>query len=191
MTGGVPVSHALSPDQIPARPEPDPLPVGPPHSFLELKALPRSVPHARAHTREVLRLWKLDGLAEVAELLVSELVTNAIRASVISDQPLVRLLLMSRPDGLRISVWDSAPGRPERIQLPADSVGGRGLLLVETLSADYGCYRSAGAGKVIWCVIQPTDAAPVPPHRRTSMIGAITFTRSTHCAGPEAHDTHS
>jgi anti-sigma regulatory factor (Ser/Thr protein kinase) len=149
------------------------------------------VPHARAHTREVLRLWKMDGLAEVAELLVSELATNAIRASVSSGQPVVRLLLMSKSAGLRISVWDSAPGRPQRTELPADGAGGRGLLLVETLSSDYGCYRSAGAGKVVWCVVQPTDTAPVPPRRRSSMVGAVTFTRSAHCPRPDPHDTHS
>jgi anti-sigma regulatory factor (Ser/Thr protein kinase) len=94
-------------------------------------------------------------LADTTELLVNrELVTNAIRASVISDQPVVRLLLIREPDGLRVSVWDSAPGRPQRKEvLPDDSAGGRSLLLVETLSADYGSYRSAGIGKVVWCVV--------------------------------------
>jgi anti-sigma regulatory factor (Ser/Thr protein kinase) len=133
----------------------------------------------------------MDGLAEVAELLVSELVTNAVRASVVSNQPVVRLLPMSKSVGLRISVWDSAPGRPQRTQLPADAAGGRGLLLVESLSADYGCYQSAGTGKVVWCAVQPAETVPAPPHRRTALLGALTFVRSTQCPVPEPHDTHS
>jgi hypothetical protein len=35
----------------------------------------------------------------------------------------------------------------------ADAEGGRGLMLVEALSSDYGSYVSAGAGKVVWCVV--------------------------------------
>ena len=48
---------------------------------LELGALPSAVPCARLHTRQVLWEWRLTGLAHSAELLVSELVTNAITAS--------------------------------------------------------------------------------------------------------------
>jgi anti-sigma regulatory factor (Ser/Thr protein kinase) len=51
-------------------------------------------------------------------LLVSELVTNAVRASVISGHPVVRLLLTTDSDGLRISVWDGAPGGPVRKEHP-------------------------------------------------------------------------
>lgn len=52
----------------------------PVRSSLELGALPTSVPCARLHTRHLLWEWGLDGLVEPAELLVSELVTNAVRA---------------------------------------------------------------------------------------------------------------
>ena len=70
---------------------------------------------------------------------------------------MVRLLLMVQGDDLRISVWDSAPGRPEHKRLADDSVSGRGLLLVEALSSDYGSYLSAGIGKVVWCVISSKE----------------------------------
>jgi anti-sigma regulatory factor (Ser/Thr protein kinase) len=128
-------------------------PARPPHSFLEFQALPRLVPHARAHTRLVLERWGMAELADIAELLVSELVTNAIRASTIAAEPVVRLLLTVDYDGLRISVWDGAPGRPRRSEQSDDAVGGRGLMLVEALSSDYGTYLSAGRGKVVWCVL--------------------------------------
>jgi anti-sigma regulatory factor (Ser/Thr protein kinase) len=129
----------------------------PPHSFTEYRALPRFVAHARAHTRKVLHGWGMSYLTDTAELLVSELFTNAVRASVISDQLMVRLLLRVQGDDLHISAWDSAPGRPEHKRLADDSVSGRGLLLVEALSSDYGSYLSAGTGKVVWCVISSKE----------------------------------
>ena len=50
-------------------------------TFLELGSLPSAVPCARLHTRQVLWEWHLDALAGTAELIVSELVTNAVHAS--------------------------------------------------------------------------------------------------------------
>jgi hypothetical protein len=50
-------------------------------SYLALGALPDAVPSARLHARLVVREWGLPGLAEVVELLASELVTNAVLAS--------------------------------------------------------------------------------------------------------------
>jgi anti-sigma regulatory factor (Ser/Thr protein kinase) len=129
-------------------------PARPPYSYAEYLAAPRAVPRARQHTRDALRAWGLDALAGTAELLASELVTNAVRASIAAGQPAVRLLLTLDAEGVRISVWDGAPGVPRRRPDPAgDADGGRGLLLVEALGADYGTYRSAGYGKVVWCVI--------------------------------------
>ena len=48
-------------------------------SFLELGALPSAVPCARLHTRHLLWEWGLTGLTDSAELLVSEIVTNAVQ----------------------------------------------------------------------------------------------------------------
>ena len=48
----------------------------PRHSFLELPPIAAAVPHARRHTRSVLAEWDFEGIADTAELLVSELVTN-------------------------------------------------------------------------------------------------------------------
>ena len=50
-------------------------------TFLELGALPTAVPCARLHVRQVLWEWHLGALADTTELLVSELVTNAVHAS--------------------------------------------------------------------------------------------------------------
>jgi len=61
-------------------------------SYLELGALPTAVPCARLHARQLVWEWGLDGLAESSELLVSELVTNAVQAMAgQDDQPAVHL----------------------------------------------------------------------------------------------------
>ena len=61
----------------PGRPEPNTMPPWPLTSQLELGALPTAVPCARLHARQVILEWGLTGLAHTAELVVSELVTNA------------------------------------------------------------------------------------------------------------------
>lgn len=50
-------------------------------SYLELAALPGAVPCARLHARQVLREWGHGAMVESVELMVSEVVTNAVRAS--------------------------------------------------------------------------------------------------------------
>src|SRR5260370_1494087 len=56
------------------------------HSFLPLGALPGAIPCARLHTTAVLWEWGMEALAQPAELAVSELVTNAVRASTDAQQ---------------------------------------------------------------------------------------------------------
>ncbi len=65
----------------------------PNHSTLELGALPSAVPCIRLHTTLVLREWQLAGLADAAELVASELATNAVQAS--SSAPPARRRLAS------------------------------------------------------------------------------------------------
>jgi len=103
-------------------------------TFLELGALPGAVPCARLHTRQVLWEWQLTRLSDNAELLVSELVTNAVAASESLPQcSPVRLWLLARTGLLVVMVWDGSPKPP----VPADAGGyaenGRGLLLVEAV----------------------------------------------------------
>ena len=67
--------------------EPEP----PLRSYLELGALPTAVPCARLHARHVLREWRLNGPAQDSELLVSELVTNAVKGTAGRAEAAVRL----------------------------------------------------------------------------------------------------
>jgi anti-sigma regulatory factor (Ser/Thr protein kinase) len=120
-------------------------------SHLELGALDSAVPCARLHARHVVREWGRPDLADTAELLVSELMTNAIRASG-PWSPAVALWLFSDGRCVVIHVHDGSTQMPVRQDADAESDSGRGLLLVETLSRDWGSYRS-GDGKVVWASI--------------------------------------
>jgi Histidine kinase-like ATPase domain len=121
-------------------------------SHLELGALDSAVPCARLHTRQVVREWGRPDLADTAELLVSELITNAIRASVGAMLPAVALWLYSDGRCVAIHVWDGSGEMPVRRDADADADSGRGLLLVDSLSRDWGSYPRAG-GKVVWARI--------------------------------------
>jgi anti-sigma regulatory factor (Ser/Thr protein kinase) len=104
------------------------------------------------HAKQVVREWGLAALADTTELIVSELVTNAIRASAGLLSPVVRLWLVSDLNCVVIHVWDGSNEMPVRQNAGPDSERGRGLLLVESLSRDWGWYRKA-TGKVAWAMI--------------------------------------
>jgi anti-sigma regulatory factor (Ser/Thr protein kinase) len=122
-------------------------------SFLELGAFPSAVPCARYHCRQVLWEWHLTGLAHSAELLVSELVTNAITASrsAGSDFP-VRLWLLSDAAQVLIVVWDASPHLPARAVASPEAEAGRGLLLVEMISDQWGTCATPPCGKTVWAL---------------------------------------
>jgi anti-sigma regulatory factor (Ser/Thr protein kinase) len=124
-------------------------------THLELAAYPSAVPCARGHTRSVVLEWGLRELAESAELLASELVTNAVQASSqlkTLETPVVRLWLISDRISIVIHVWDGSDEMPVRQGADADKVSGRGLVIVDYLSSDWGAYRKE-SGKVVWARI--------------------------------------
>ncbi|WP_443060493.1 ATP-binding protein [Streptomyces sp. NBC_00459] len=106
----------------------------------------REVPEARRALRELLRHWGRPGSSEIAELLTSELVTNAL---VHTDRDAVLTATVS-PHGLRVEVRDFVGRRP-RMRAPSadDGTHGRGLVLVESLADAWGV-RAHGVGKAVW-----------------------------------------
>lgn len=133
------------------------------HSHLELGPLATAPGAARGHVRAVLKEWVLDELTEVTELLVSEMVTNAVFATRALDAPLpfsVRLWLHANRKRVLLTVWDADPQPPvlqENVDLYAES--GRGLMLVDTLSSRWGWYEPpVMGGKCVWCEIPRTPA---------------------------------
>lgn len=97
----------------------------------------------------------LTHFAEPVELLVSELLTNAIHASRSMGRAVpVRLRLLSDKAQVLVLVWDSNPQPPVRMDVSEDAESGRGLLLVEVTSHQWGCYvPSDVGGKVVWALM--------------------------------------
>lgn len=86
-------------------------------------------------------------------LLVSELVTNSVRASAGLVSPVVRLWLMSDRTRVLIQVSDRADEMPARQEAKPDSEAGRGLMLVAGLVSQWDSGRTDGGGKVTWAVV--------------------------------------
>jgi anti-sigma regulatory factor (Ser/Thr protein kinase) len=120
-------------------------------SALEFAPLPTAVPCARLHTVHVLHEWGLRELAEDAALIVSELITNAIDASVmLPEHPPVALRLLATGASLVIEAWDQSPLDLETRQADADDECGRGLAVVAALSTRWGTERTGYRRKVVW-----------------------------------------
>jgi anti-sigma regulatory factor (Ser/Thr protein kinase) len=133
-------------------------------SSLELGALPGAVPSARLHARQVLWEWGLTALGDDVELLVSELVTNAVQASQSMEWIFpVRLCLLSDQLRVLIMVSDANPRPPVRTNASENDDSGRGLILVETFSERWGWDAAPDRpGKVVWCLV--TGSAGDLPH---------------------------
>ena len=108
---------------------------------------------ARRHTRAMALKWNLADLADDAELVCSELVTNAVKASQGTDGAVVRLWLATAPDLLVIAVWDASDELPARPQDWPDGDGGRGLLVIDALSSHCGASRTF-PGKICFATLR-------------------------------------
>ncbi|GLX51505.1 hypothetical protein Shyhy01_44550 [Streptomyces hygroscopicus subsp. hygroscopicus] len=99
---------------------------------------------ARRLARRALARWDMEDLSDSVELLVSEVVTNAVRYA---SRPVTLRLL--RTHVLRCEVGDDVPQLPRLRQARATDEGGRGLYLVNKLARRWGATRLS-TGKVVW-----------------------------------------
>jgi serine phosphatase RsbU (regulator of sigma subunit)/anti-sigma regulatory factor (Ser/Thr protein kinase) len=99
---------------------------------------------ARRLARRALARWDLEDLSDSVELLVSEVVTNAVRYA---ERPVTLRLL--RTDVLRCEVGDDSPQLPRQRRARDTDEGGRGLFLVNRLARRWGATRLS-TGKVVW-----------------------------------------
>jgi anti-sigma regulatory factor (Ser/Thr protein kinase) len=116
---------------------------------------------ARATIRRTLETWELFDLTDLAEIIGSEIVTNAITASRDHAPPAtvprqVTLRLTADDQELCIRVWDPDPTLPPRDQpLPADDEeDGRGLFIVNALASGWGSESGRDGGKVVWAALR-------------------------------------
>ncbi|MFJ7490386.1 SpoIIE family protein phosphatase [Streptomyces sp. NPDC097727] len=116
---------------------------------------PRSVGRARELARGQLLAWDLGELVDTTELLVSELVTNALRYG----EGEIRLRLL-RDRTLVCEVWDAGLVQPRRRRARDTDEGGRGLQLVGLLSVAWGSRRTP-RGKTVWFELALPDGEPV------------------------------
>jgi anti-sigma regulatory factor (Ser/Thr protein kinase) len=159
MPGQVPSGYDPGAQDLAAAQSTGSRPAGQPAAACALGAGLASVGISRNFTRMTLRRWGLAGLCDQAELVVSELVTNAIRHGLVS----ARRIIEEYPVGLRLLAQDpfvtcmvTDPGRKVPIRNPADPVAesGRGLQVVESCSLRWGWQSLDGGGKVVWALLK-------------------------------------
>ena len=130
---------------------------------LELAAQRTAPGVVRGHVRAVACEWGLAALADTAELLASEIATNAVLASEqlktradLAVVPVIRLRATSDGVCLMIHVWDGSDQMPVLKDFAVDEENGRGLFLVATLAKDWGAYRKT-EGEVVRATIIAAD----------------------------------
>ena len=108
---------------------------------------------ARAVIEDVIRAWRVPVDADVAVLLTSELVTNAVTHGTKETGEFVLLTVACDAAVLRVDVHDASGDLPVLDIAPADAETGRGLLLVTSLSAEWGSYATPD-GKAVYFTLE-------------------------------------
>ena len=107
----------------------------------------RAVADARAFLRTALRAWGGEGLTDSAELVLSELVTNAMVHT--DGEATVSLRYDPTARRLTISVQDGSSRHPRERDADSEALGGRGLAIVDAVAAEWGVSMD-GEGKAVW-----------------------------------------
>jgi hypothetical protein len=124
-----------------------------PYRFDErLRPGPPAVVDARHMVADACRVWELPLVVRDAELVVTELVSNAIRHGV-GD---VYLSVSRRRHFLHAAVHDANPALPRRREPDPDRESGRGLVILDAVTAGWGS-TPADPGKIVWATIRLRD----------------------------------
>ncbi|HTS99414.1 MAG TPA: ATP-binding protein [Streptosporangiaceae bacterium] len=113
---------------------------------IALSAGPAAAAEARRQVRAAICAWGVPVDPDVAVLLTSELVTNAIRHEASGT---IMLTITCICGLLRVDVGDTSRCVPVPVNTPADAEAGRGLMLVAGLSTDWG-YHQTPSGKAVY-----------------------------------------
>jgi len=140
-----------------------------------MAALPTAPAQARALVRAALLTWDMSGLTDAAELVATELISNAVRASEKTGCPgpyqgsqvrVIGLCLLADGARLRIEAWDQAAGFPILAKADLEVECGRGLTLVDAITRSrWGWYSGVfpGTAKCVWAEIRHPTAETFPP----------------------------
>lgn len=129
-----------------------------------LAPVPEEARTARLFVRHLLTRWGMAGLVEDAELIVTELVVNAVRHGMATAHltdvsqaapPPLQLCLLRRAGEIMLAVTDPSAQAPELRSADAAREYGRGLQLVGALSHVWGWSPIEGRGKAVWAVLKP------------------------------------
>ncbi|MFM9590279.1 ATP-binding protein [Streptomyces scabiei] len=140
---------------------------------LQLAAVPTAASCSRMFVRLTLTRWKLADYVEAAELVVSELVTNAVQATGLTDpepksweitaEHVIGVQLRATGTSLVLDVWDRNSEAPVAKNPGDDAEGGRGLLLIGALAKQWDVFRPQAGGKIVWAELELDRAAKPPP----------------------------
>ncbi|WP_086828502.1 ATP-binding protein [Streptomyces sp. NRRL B-24572] len=120
----------------------------------------KSVPLARRELCRALERWDLGALQDAASLVLSELLTNAVRHGRVPGREIETHFARLPGGALRIEVHDASERRPLMSLPEGDGAdGGWGLPLVDTLAAKWGVGDRPGPGKLVWAEL-PVDGEP-------------------------------
>ncbi|WP_405998912.1 ATP-binding protein [Streptomyces sp. NBC_00829] len=118
---------------------------------------PRCVGLARVELRKSLAAWGLATIEDTALVVLSELLTNAVRHAHVSPGREIETRFQLAGGDLRIEVHDASDVRPHKRAASSDSECGRGLALVGVLADQWGVSERGGVGKSVWALMS------VPP----------------------------
>ena len=124
---------------------------------LVLPAIPDAVRLSRRLVRDLCELMRMDEIADVAELLAGEIVSNVVLHT---RTPFFRVTAEVSAATLRVSVFDNDPHLPTMRHPSEKEPRGRGLVLVDSLSQDWGAVESPG-GKLVWFTVSSPNRGGV------------------------------
>jgi hypothetical protein len=126
---------------------------------LPLAPHPIAAEQARVLVRLACAGWELGDVLDSVLLVTVELVTNALKIGEV-----FRVAVSRQAGTVLIEVWDSSEAAPDRQQESVDRVDGRGLMLVEACSKDWGWRLEDQGGKTVWAAIDLPDTSSATPH---------------------------
>jgi anti-sigma regulatory factor (Ser/Thr protein kinase) len=116
---------------------------------LTLASLPSAPSTGRLLVQRYLKAWSMEHMIDKAQLVMSELLTNAVKASVEFTTIQIRLVVRGGTL-LIIEVRDCNPEPPIQKDVTSDNESGRGLMIVDALSERWGYYHPTHRSKAVW-----------------------------------------